>query len=110
MRYFRIDYRTGGKRDHVVLEAPSRIDAIKRFQTMTLGVMLSVREVSRPLSLVVRKWLEKYRSPIKQKRVSQEPYIAALRQVAVMLDAGIPINQALEEAVRSSDVEMLNGN
>jgi general secretion pathway protein F len=107
VRYFRIEYRVGGKRGHVVLEAPSRIDAIKRFQRMSLGVMLSIREVSRPVSLAVRKWVERYRSPIKSKRVSQEPYIAALRQIAVMLDAGIPINQALQEAVRSTDDEML---
>ena len=107
MRYFRIDYRTGRRRDFVVLEAPSKIDAIRAFEEKTLGVMLSVREVSRPLSLVVERWLERYRSPIRKRRVAQEPYIASLRQIAVMLDAGIPINQAIEEAIRSTDDAML---
>ncbi|WP_456452907.1 type II secretion system F family protein [Hydrogenimonas sp.] len=107
MRYYRIDYRSGKQRGHIVLEAPSKIDAIKAFQQKTLGVMLSVREVSKPLSLMAEKWIERFRSPIKNKRVAQEPYIAALRQIAVMLDAGIPINQAIEEAVRSTDDEML---
>jgi len=107
MRYFRIDYRNGKRRDSIVLEASSKIDAIKLFQQRTLGVMLSVKEVSKPLSIVMEKWIETFRSPVKNRRIAQEPYIAALRQIAVMLDAGIPINQAIEEAVRSTDDEML---
>ncbi|WP_456403090.1 type II secretion system F family protein [Hydrogenimonas sp.] len=107
MRYFKIDYRQGKKRETIVLEAPSKIDAIGEFRQMTLGVMLSVKEVSKPLSLRFRKWIEAYRSPLRKRRVAQEPYIATLRQIAVMLDAGLPINQCIEEAIRSTEDEML---
>ncbi|WP_457593401.1 type II secretion system F family protein [Hydrogenimonas sp.] len=107
MRYFRIDYRQGKKRETIVLEAPSKMDAIAEFRHRTLGVMLSVKEVSKPLSSVFEKWIEAYRSPLRQKRVAQEPYIATLRQIAVMLDAGLPINHCIEEAIRSTDDEML---
>ncbi len=107
MRYFRIDYRQGGKRESIVLEAPSKVDAVGAFRQMTLGVMLSVREVSKPISMRWRKWIEAYRSPLRRKRVAQEPYIASLRQISVMLDAGLPINQCIEEAIRSTEDEML---
>ncbi len=107
MRYFRIDYRHGNRRESVVLEAQSKMDAVTEFRQRTLGVMLSVKEVSKPFSLKLRKWLEANRSPVRRKRVSQEPYIATLRQISVMLDAGLPINQCLEEAIRSTDDEML---
>ncbi len=107
MRYFRIEYRQGKRRDAIVLESESKIDAIRRFQRMTLGVMLSVREVSKPFSLTLRKKIEELRSPLRNKRVAQEPYIASLRQIHVMLDAGMPINQCIEEAINSTDDEML---
>ncbi len=107
MRYFRIDYRQGNRRESVVLEAQSKMDAITEFRQRTLGVMLSVKEVSKPLSLIFEKWVEAYRSPVRRKRVAQEPYIATLRQISVMLDAGLPINHCLEEAIRSTDDEML---
>ena len=107
MRYFRIDYRQGNRRESVVLEAQSKMDAITEFRQRTLGVMLSVKEVSKPLSLIFEKWAEAYRSPVRRKRVAQEPYIATLRQISVMLDAGLPINHCLEEAIRSTDDEML---
>ncbi len=107
MRYFRIDYRQGRKRETITLEAHSKMDAVSQFRNRALGVMLSVREVSKPLSLVFEKWIDRYRSPVKEKRVAQEPYIATLRQIAVMLDAGLPINQCIEEAIRSTDDEML---
>ncbi|WP_353661792.1 type II secretion system F family protein [Hydrogenimonas sp. SS33] len=107
MGYYRIDYRIGRERKSVVVEAESKIDAIRQFRNEAKGVMLSIREVSRPLSLGFRKWMEKLRSPIRNRRVAQEPFIASLRQIAVMLDAGIPINQAIEEAARSTEEEML---
>jgi len=107
MRYFRIEYRQGKRRDAIVLESESKIDAIRRFQRMTLGVMLSVKEVSKPFSLTLRKKIEELRSPLRNKRVAQEPYIASLRQIHVMLDAGMPINQCIEEAINSTDDEML---
>ncbi|WP_201352415.1 type II secretion system F family protein [Hydrogenimonas urashimensis] len=107
MRYFRIEYRRSRQKEAIVLESESKIDAIRRFQQMTLGVMLSVREVSKPLSLTIRQKIDELRSPLRNKRVVQEPYIASLRQIHVMLDAGMPINQCIEEAVRSTDNEML---
>ncbi|MCF6201784.1 MAG: type II secretion system F family protein, partial [Hydrogenimonas sp.] len=107
MRYFKIEYRQGKRRESIVLEAESKIDAIAQFKSMTLGVFLSVKEVSKPLSLIFKRWVEKYKSPVRKRRVAQEPYIATLRQISVMLDAGLPINQCLEEALRSTDNEML---
>ncbi len=107
MRYFRIDYRHGNRRESITLEAHSKMEAVTQFRSMTLGVMISVKEVSKPLSAIIGKWIERYRSPVKAKRVEQEPYIATLRQIAVMLDAGLPINQCIEEAIRSTDNDML---
>ncbi|WP_456383514.1 type II secretion system F family protein [Hydrogenimonas sp.] len=107
MRYFRIEYRRGKGRNAIVLDAESRIEAIRRFQRMTLGVMLSVREVSKPLSITIGEKIEAFRSPVKRRRVNQEKYIASLRQIHVMLDAGMPINQCIQEAVDSTDDEML---
>ncbi|WP_457595927.1 type II secretion system F family protein [Hydrogenimonas sp.] len=103
MRYFRIEYRRGGARGRIVLEAENKIEAIRAFENRTLGVLLSVREVSKPLTWALRSRLEALRSPVGRGRVSQEPYIASLRQIAVLLDAGIPINHAIEEAIRSTE-------
>ncbi len=107
MRYFKVEYRQGKKRESILLEAESKIDAVAQFRDMTLGVLLSVKEVSKPLSLIFKKELQKYRSAVKKKRVAQEPYIASLRQISVMLDAGLPVNRCLEEALDSTDDEML---
>ncbi len=107
MRYFKIEYRQGERRDAVVLAAASKIDAIRRFRQMTLGVMVSAREISKPLSLTLKEWYEKHISPMKRKRVNAEAYIAVLRQISVMLDAGLPINQCIEEARDTTDNPML---
>ncbi len=107
MRYYRIEYKRGRQRLATVLPAESKLDAIHRFQAEAEGVMVSIKEISKPISLTLKEWIEKWRSPLKKRRVKQEPYIAALRQIAVMLDAGMPVNHALEEAVKSTDDAML---
>ena len=107
MRYFRIEYKQGGRRYRTVVAADSKIEAIKTFQAKAVGVLVSMREVSKPFSLIFMEWWQWQRSPLRKGRVKQEPYIAALRQIAVMLDAGLPINQCLEEAVDSTDNEAL---
>ncbi|NPA29384.1 MAG: type II secretion system F family protein [Epsilonproteobacteria bacterium] len=107
MRYFRIEYKSGRQRHSVVVEAPSKIEAIKAFQNRTLGVFISIQEVAKPFSMVLSEWWRKQRSPLKKKRLRQEPYIASLRQLSVMLDAGLPINQSLEDVIASTNDPML---
>ncbi len=90
-----------------IVAAESKLDAMRRFQAKAEGVMISVKEIAKPVSIILKEWIEKWRSPLKNRRVKQEPYIAALRQIAVMLDAGMPVNHALQEAIKSTADPML---
>ena len=107
MGYWRIDYRRGRQRQSIVLSAESRVEAVEEFRRLTLGVMTGIEETEKPFSFVLRERLERWRTPLRNRRVKTEPYIAALRQIGIMLDAGMPINTALEEAVLYTDDAML---
>lgn len=102
MKYFEIRYKQGRKRHKIIVEAANKIEAMQQFGAMMLGVLVSIRPVSQPMSMRVEKLKAKYGNPVKKKRVRSEPYIAALRQLAVMLDAGMPINQCMEEVIAST--------
>ncbi len=69
--------------------------------------MVSIKEVSRPFSWTIREIIERYRSPLRAKRVDVDAYISVLRQLAVMLDAGLAINQCLQDALETTDNAML---
>ncbi len=108
MKYFEIIYRYGKKRGKTVLETPTKMDAMKKFQNMELGVIVKVREINEPLNLKFQKKIDNYKSPIKDKRIDIESFISALRQLSVMLDAGMPINICLRETLKATEEPMMN--
>ncbi len=107
MKYFHIRYKQGKKRLSMVLEAPNRLEAITHFSNMAVGISQEVREISEPLSLKFEKLNKKMSNPIKSRRVNDEAYIAVLEQIGVMLDAGMPINHTLEEAISGTEDAMI---
>ena len=107
MKYFRIAYKQGKKRGIEVIEANNRLEALKIFSERSLGVMQKVDEIALPLSLRFKKFQEHWDNPIKQQRVKDEPYIALLEQIYVMLDAGMPINVSLQQAINGVEDPML---
>ncbi len=74
---------------------------------MEMGVMVSIKEISEPLKMRFDKLIKQQKNPIKKRRVPIESYIAALRQLAVMLDAGMPINVSLTEVNKATKEPML---
>ena len=107
MKFFRIRYRIGKKRDVIVLEAQNRIEAIKKFLDIGIGVMVDIQEVSEPISMKFQKLKSRLTNPIKNRPVNMEHYIALLEQLSVMLDAGLPLNYALGEIVKNEKDPML---
>ncbi|MEA1982079.1 MAG: type II secretion system F family protein [Campylobacterota bacterium] len=107
MKFFEILYKHGKKRDKIVLETPNKLDAMKEFHNLELGVIVKMREIPEPFSLKVQKLKDKYTNPIKNTKVDIESYISVLNQLAVMLDAGMPINSCLSESQKSTENLML---
>lgn len=107
MKFFEISYRYGKKKGVTIVEAPNKLEAMKKFQNMEIGIRTKIREIDEPFSLKMKKRMEKYNSPIKNKRIDIESYISALQQIAVMLDAGMPINICLMETTKATQEPML---
>ena len=107
MKYFKIAYKAGGKKKTTYLQERSKAEAIKTFKYNKMGVMLTIDESKEPLVEKFKKFQKEFDSPIKNKRVDTESYISALRQIATMLDAGMPINDCLDEAYASTENKML---
>ena len=99
MPYFRIDYRYRNRQNAVTVRARSRGEALEFFQKESPGIPLRVEEVSKPLRVRWEEWKHRIKTLGIRRRVKSEPYIAALRQIGIMVDAGMPINFALEETI-----------
>jgi len=107
MKFFEITYRRGKKKQTVVIEADTKILAVEDFYSRELGILLSIKEISKPLSAYIDAFKQRRNNPIANKRANLEKLIAVYDQLSVMLDAGLPLNQVLSEIVKNLDDKML---
>lgn len=107
IKFFEILYRIGKKRSTIIIQATNKLEAMKRFQNMELGVQIKINEISEPLKLKIQNQIDKFNSPIKNKSIDIVSYVAALEQLSVMLNAGMPINTCLNETLKSTTNPML---
>lgn len=103
MKYFEIVYIAAGEKKSRVFISSHKIDALKQFQAKTLGILVSIQEINEPFTFKLEKFKTALESSKLKKRVPLDPYIAALRQLGVMLDAGISINRCFEEVVNTTE-------
>ena len=103
MKYFEVVYIAGGEKKSTVLISNHKIDALKQFQTKTLGVLVSIQEINQPFSFKLEKIKNILKNSKLRKKVPLDPYIAVLRQLGVMLDAGISINQCFAEVIKTTE-------
>jgi len=103
MKFFEIVYLASGEKNSMVIVSTHKVDALKQFQSKAVGILVSVEEINEPFSFKLEKLKKSIASSRLKKRLPLEPYIASLRQLGVMLDAGISLNQCLEEVVKTTE-------
>ena len=103
MKYFEIIYALGGEQNTLILESPHKLEALKVFQEKPRGALVSIQEINEPFSKKFEKFKSSLASSALKKKIPLEPYIASLRQLAVMLDAGIPLNTCFAEIISMTE-------
>ncbi|MDP3466227.1 MAG: type II secretion system F family protein [Sulfuricurvum sp.] len=107
MKFFRVRYKQGSRRFALILEAAHKAEAIKKFRDKAVGVPLNITEVSEPFSMKINRFKKRFSSPIKNRRLKDEHYIAFLDQLSTMLDAGMPLNTCLADSISDTPDPMI---
>ena len=107
MKYFEIEYISGGKKNKIILAYANKIEAINGFKSRAMGVFVDLKEVSEPFSIKYDAFKSKIKEKLRAKNIPLEPYIASLRQVSTMLNAGLPITTCLEDVVKTIEHKRL---
>jgi len=107
MKYFNVTLMLKGKRRQEIIKANNRISAVKLMKEKfpTAMVMKSV-ETSAPLEDSFNEIMENMRKSMKPKIPIQDK-ISTIRQIAVMTDAGIAINDTLLEVSENTENKRL---
>lgn len=102
MKYFTATILTKGKKVEQGFYAESKKEAHYLAKIKYTGMVLKVIESSPPLEDQLRRFKESLFSNIRKKKLKQDNLIAAIRQLAVMANAGISIHDSLKEIAEAT--------
>jgi len=108
MKYYVATVLAKGKRFTHGFYADGKKEAMYIAKVKYPGIIVNVAEGSAPIEDQFRHFKERFITNIKKKKVKQDSLISAIRQLAVMTNAGISVHDALHEIARASNDKVLH--
>jgi len=97
MKYFKVKMFYKGKEEEYVLKAFNRPEAIIEAKKQFPGLLIKIEEISMPLGERIRIALDIFKSKFMKKKLNYPSFIGSVRQLAVMIKAGISLKDSLED-------------
>lgn len=107
MKYFLATVLDKGRRDTYGFYADGKKEAMYVAKVKYPGIVVNVSEGSAPIEDRIKELKERFITNVKKKKVKSDSLIAAIRQLAVMANAGISIHDALHEIATASSDKVL---
>ena len=107
MKYYIATVLTKGKKEQIPLYAKDRKEANDFAKLKHAGIIIKVVEATEPLDAQLKRFKANFLQNIKKRKIKPDALIAAVRQLAVMTNAGISIHDSLNEIADSTDDENL---
>lgn len=107
MKYYIATVVEKGKKTPYGYYAEGKKEAIHIAKTKYPGLLIGVEEGSAPLDIQFKRFKEQFTAHLKKKKVKQDALIGAIRQLAVMTNAGISVHDSLHEIADASDDKSL---
>jgi len=107
MKYFVATVLTKGKKQRFSLYAKDRKEANQIAKLKFSGIIIKVQEENEPLEIKLNKLRKNIIQTISKKKIKPDALVSAIRQLAVMTNAGISIHDSLQEIANSAQDETL---
>jgi general secretion pathway protein F/MSHA biogenesis protein MshG len=103
MRWYKATFFYKGKQESVIFKSLNKAEAIMDAKKMGKGLLVKIEEVPMPLEERIKLFKDIVATRILRKKLKYPSYISALRQLAVLLKAGISLKDALEDIGNNSE-------
>jgi len=108
MKYFTATVYTKGKREKLNFYAEDKKEANSFAKLKFSGIIIKVVETKEPFEEQFKRFKTDLLKNVKKRKIKQDGLIAAIRQLAVMTNAGISIHDSLSEIANATSDEALN--
>lgn len=102
MKYFIATVLTKGKKEEFPIYATDRKEANNYAKLKHSGIIIKIVEANEPLEEQLKRFKNNLLKNLKKKKIKPDALIAAIRQLAVMTNAGISIHDSLHEIALST--------
>ena len=107
MKYFIATVLTKGKREQLPLYAENKKEAYDYAKNKSSGILIKVVETTEPFDAQIMRFKTNLLKNIQKKKIKPDALIAAIRQLAVMTNAGISIHDSLHEIATATEDKAL---
>ena len=107
MKYFVATVLTKGKKERLGLYAENKQEANSYAKLKFSGIIIKVSEEAEPLEDHFKRFKTNLLKNFKKKKIKPDMLISAIRQLAVMTNAGISIHDSLSEIAEATEDEAL---
>ena len=107
MKYYIATILTKGKKEEIPLYAKDRKEANEYAKLKHSGLIIKVVETNEPLEEQLKRFKTNLLKNLRKRKIKPDALIAAIRQLAVMVNAGISIHDSLNEIANSTQDEAL---
>jgi len=107
MKYFVATILSKGKKNEVGFYAANKKDARSYAKIKYTGIIIKVEETPEPFDIQMKRFKETLLQNFKKKKIKPDALIAAIRQLAVMTNAGISIHDSITEIADATTDEAL---
>ena len=108
MKYFVATVLTKGKKENYGLYANDRKEAHNYAKLKYTGIIIKVVEGQEPLEDQFKRIKNDLLKNVRKRKIKPDSLIAAIRQLAVMTNAGISIHDSINEIASATDDEALD--
>ncbi|WP_457597205.1 type II secretion system F family protein [Hydrogenimonas sp.] len=107
MKYYQVTMLVRGTKQNFLIKAKDRADAIAKIRKDYQGTLLRIKQTAAPVDATIKEFFSQFRSTVANRKVQPKNLIAAIRQLAVMTNAGISVHDALNEIAAATNDQKL---
>ena len=97
MKYYKIFMFYKGQQSEFVIKSLNKAEAIIDAKKLHKGILVKIEEIPMPLDEKIKVLKDMLTNKLLRKKVNYPSYIGSLRQISVMIKAGISLKDALED-------------
>jgi len=102
MKYYKITFLYKGHKQDVVIKSLNKAEAIIDGKKINKGMLIKIEEIPMPFEEKLKIIKDIFRAKILRKKLNYPSYISSIRQLAVLIKAGISLKDALEDIANNT--------